>query len=78
MDIHSYVIFDPRLQKRNASVECHAFRICQKGFSISGFDAVNLKTVVGEWSGALNDCTKYMNGYTRGHRYEGSTLIFDR
>jgi glucan 1,3-beta-glucosidase len=71
MDQHSYVIFDPKLEIRNSSVECHAFRICQRAYGISAFSDREIKTVFGEWSGALNDCTRYLNGYKAGNRYEG-------
>jgi len=32
----------------------------------------NLWTYVGEWSLATTDCTKYLNGYGRGARFDGS------
>jgi glucan 1,3-beta-glucosidase len=27
---------------------------------------------VGEWTGAMTDCAKYLNGYGRGARYDGT------
>ena len=29
-------------------------------------------TVVGEWTGAMTDCAKYLNGFDRGARYDGT------
>lgn len=31
-----------------------------------------MKVVVGEWTGAMTDCAKYLNGFDVGARYDGT------
>jgi aryl-phospho-beta-D-glucosidase BglC (GH1 family) len=43
--------------------------VCSIGKAIF-YDGIT--TVVGEFSGARTDCTKYLNGYRYGARYDGT------
>lgn len=47
----------------------HVSSACNFGWSLRGLDKW---TVIGEWSGARTDCTKYLNGIGRGTRWEGN------
>lgn len=67
IDAHHYQVFTPDLVAM--SEEQHIGAICGYGWSLKNLDKW---TVVGEWSGAYTDCAKYLNGYGRGIRYEGS------
>lgn len=47
----------------------HIDQACGFGWNLRNVDKW---TVTGEWSGAWTDCAKYLNGYGRGIRYEGT------
>jgi glucan 1,3-beta-glucosidase len=51
------------------SLSQHVSNVCGKGSSLSTFD---LWIIVGEWTPAVTDCAKYLNGRGVGARYDGS------
>jgi len=67
MDTHQYQMFS------NAGVaqsqQQHIQTACNLGSELSSFD---LWIVVGEWTPAMTDCAKYLNGRGVGSRYDGS------
>lgn len=66
VDHHDYQIFGGGV---GMSVEQHRQQTCN---SIDNYRNSDKWTIVGEWSGALTDCAKYLNGFRAGNRYEGS------
>lgn len=67
VDHHSYQVFDDGAVAM--SVDQHVSSACGSGGDLaSGGHPI----VVGEWSGALTDCAKYLNGRYTGSRYDGS------
>ncbi|EAT86439.2 hypothetical protein HBH56_030420 [Parastagonospora nodorum] len=67
VDHHEYQIFDKDLLA--FSVEQHLGLMCDSANNLHSSDKW---TIVGEWSGALTDCAKHVNGFAAGHRYDGS------
>lgn len=68
LDHHRYSVFD------NNIYLSHQDRLnfyCSLRGSISSADNYHY-TVVGEWSTAVTDCAKYLNGRGIGSRYDGS------
>jgi glucan 1,3-beta-glucosidase len=67
IDHHEYQVFD------NSFVSMqpwqHRQLVCNNAGSYSGADKM---TFVGEWTGAMTDCAKYLNGYGIGARYDGT------
>jgi glucan 1,3-beta-glucosidase len=53
------------------SIDQHIDYACNLGQSYLGFQSSNIWTVVGEWSNALTDCAKWLNGRGVGARWEG-------
>ena len=51
------------------SQQQHIQAACDTRSSLSGFD---LWLIVGEWSPAITDCAKYLNGRGIGARYDGT------
>ncbi|OJJ60150.1 hypothetical protein ASPSYDRAFT_131960 [Aspergillus sydowii CBS 593.65] len=68
MDTHHYEVFEGNQNAWN--IDQHVNAACELGRQ--HLQAVDKPVVVGEWSGALTDCTKYLNGRGIGSRYEGS------
>ena len=68
MDTHHYQVFDNGLLAMD--INSHVNTVCQ--FGTDHLRNVDKWTVVGEWTGALTDCAKYLNGKGRGARYDGS------
>ncbi|RPA97314.1 glycoside hydrolase [Choiromyces venosus 120613-1] len=67
MDTHHYQVFDGgQLQQ---SPQGHVNAACSFGRNLVGVDKW---TIVGEWSAARTDCTKWLNGVGRGTRWEGT------
>ncbi|GIC90984.1 glycoside hydrolase family 5 protein [Aspergillus udagawae] len=58
MDTHHYEMFDDAL--RNLSIDDHINNVCQ--FSRDHLQHADKWTVVGEWTGGINDCAKVLNG----------------
>lgn len=67
LDTHQYQVFSPEQLSRN--IDDHIAAACDIGRQLKQSDKW---TVVGEWSAALTDCTKYLNGVGRGTRWEGT------
>ncbi|KAL5118888.1 glucan exo-1,3-beta-glucosidase [Pleosporales sp. CAS-2024a] len=67
VDHHEYQVFDRALLA--LSVDQHVGLTCDSADSIGSSDKW---TIVGEWSAALTDCAKHVNGFAAGHRYDGS------
>ncbi|ESK94612.1 glycoside hydrolase family 5 protein [Moniliophthora roreri MCA 2997] len=70
MDFHQYQIFSNAELAR--SPEDHVQFACTMKDTISEYSATNLWTVMGEWSNAATDCTKWLNGFGRGARWDGT------
>ncbi|KAJ4332766.1 glucan exo-1,3-beta-glucosidase [Didymella glomerata] len=67
VDHHEYQIFDAGLVAMG--VEGHLSLACN---SVNYYATSDKWTIVGEWSGALTDCAKHLNGFATGSRMEGS------
>lgn len=67
IDHHEYQVFNNDLVKFSPSE--HVQHVCKNADNYSGADKW---TVVGEWTGAMTDCARYLNGYGRGARYDGT------
>lgn len=67
VDHHEYQIFDSGLV--GLSVDQHLGLACNAVNNYAGSDKW---TIVGEWSGALTDCARHLNGFGAGSRMEGS------
>ncbi|KAF7307162.1 Glycoside hydrolase family 5 protein [Mycena indigotica] len=67
MDTHIYTIFN--VTEVQMSQQEHINLVCSKRNSLATF---NLWTIVGEWTPAMTDCAKYINGRGRGARYDGT------
>ncbi|KAI1921393.1 hypothetical protein LOZ58_002274 [Ophidiomyces ophidiicola] len=68
LDTHHYQVFDPTLVAWN--IDQHVQVACN--FGKEKVSKTDRPTIIGEWSGALTDCAKYLNGRGRGARYDGS------
>lgn len=68
IDTHHYEVFSPG--EGAMSLDDHVGMACGQGWSYR--EVTDKSVVVGEWSGALTDCTKYLNGIGRGARYDGN------
>ncbi|KAJ3757523.1 exo-beta-1,3-glucanase [Lentinula raphanica] len=67
MDTHIYQMFT---DAGNAmSDDDHIQSACAQKSSLAGFD---LWLIVGEWTPAMTDCAKYLNGRGIGSRYDGT------
>lgn len=67
VDHHEYQIFNSH--SAGMSVQQHREQVCN---AVEYYSHADKWTVVGEWSGALTDCAKYLNGYKAGNRHEGT------
>lgn len=67
LDTHIYQIFTTAQVAMNFS--SHISSACSQGPKVAGTDKW---TIVGEWTGALTDCAKWLNGYGKGARYNGT------
>lgn len=67
VDHHHYQVFSPGELSR--SMDDHISVACQQGWDSVFEGHWNL---VGEWSAALTDCAKWLNGVGVGYRYDGS------
>ncbi|KAJ7104177.1 glycoside hydrolase family 5 protein [Mycena belliarum] len=70
MDFHEYQLFSvPELQR---SFDDHINFACSSMSDLTNFAKRNIWTVVGEWSTAVTDCTKWLNGRGVGARWDGT------
>ncbi|OAL06241.1 glycoside hydrolase [Phaeosphaeriaceae sp. SRC1lsM3a] len=67
VDHHEYQIFDKDLVAM--SVDQHVNMMCNSADNLASSDKW---TIVGEWSSALTDCAKHLNGFASGSRLDGS------
>ncbi|KAJ2366833.1 hypothetical protein H4S01_002492 [Coemansia sp. RSA 2610] len=70
MDTHIYQMFDNYIITLNESA--HIDMVATMAENVTRFDRSNIGVVVGEFSAATHDCTKYINGFGRGSRWEGT------
>ncbi|KAL4810746.1 glycoside hydrolase superfamily [Aspergillus unguis] len=68
MDHHHYEVFEGG--QNGWSVQKHVDAACALG--LQHLEAVDKPVVVGEWTGAMTDCTRYLNGRGIGARYDGT------
>ncbi|KAI0050559.1 glycoside hydrolase family 5 protein [Auriscalpium vulgare] len=70
MDTHIYQMFS---QSNVAlSNSDHISAACNEATNLVNFNNNGLWTIVGEWTPAMTDCAKYLNGRGVGARYDGS------
>lgn len=70
MDFHEYQIFsDPELSR---SFDEHVAFACTYSDNLSSYQSSNIWTIVGEWSNAVTDCAKWLNGRGVGSRWDGT------
>ncbi|KAH9973194.1 glycoside hydrolase family 5 protein [Lactifluus volemus] len=69
LDTHIYQIFSNGGVAQSQSQ--HISTACSEASNLVSSNQ-NLWTVVGEWSPAMTDCAKYLNGRGTGSRYDGS------
>jgi glucan 1,3-beta-glucosidase len=70
-DPHLFIAFDNKLMNMGRSTQLKL--ACEQWGSDSANSTVNFgPTMVGEFSVAVNDCTKYVNGIATGHRWDGT------
>lgn len=67
LDTHHYEIFDNSAVKM--SIDDHVKTACGFGDQMA---STGKWTIAGEWTGALTDCAKWLNGKGKGARYDGS------
>lgn len=68
MDTHHYEVFDSGLLAMDTAT--HVNNVCS--FAKDHVVTSDKWTVVGEWTGAMTDCAKYLNGKGIGARYDGT------
>ncbi|KAI9659097.1 MAG: exo-1,3-beta-glucanase [Bathelium mastoideum] len=66
-DTHHYEVFDAGELAMSPSE--HTSTACSFGSQMA---SNNKWTIAGEWTGALTDCAKYLNGFEIGARYDGT------
>ncbi|KAI0297553.1 exo-1-3-beta-glucanase [Multifurca ochricompacta] len=70
MDTHIYQMFsDSAVAQSNSQ---HISSTCNQGSTLQTFNNDQLWTIVGEWTPAMTDCAKYLNGRGVGARYDGT------
>lgn len=67
LDTHIYQIFNN--DQVSLSPDAHNSAACGMASKLAGTDKW---TIVGEWTGAQTDCAKWLNGYGKGARYDGT------
>ncbi|KAL5339303.1 glycoside hydrolase superfamily [Aspergillus crustosus] len=68
MDTHHYQVFENG--QNGWDIEKHIDAACQLG--LQHLSVVDKPVIVGEWTGATTDCTRYLNGRGVGIRYDGT------
>ncbi|KAJ5130333.1 Exo-beta-1-3-glucanase (Exg1) [Penicillium bovifimosum] len=68
MDTHHYEVFDSSILTLDTTA--HVNNVCS--FANDHVKTTDKWTVVGEWTGAMTDCAKYLNGKGVGARYDGT------
>ncbi|KAI0719308.1 glycoside hydrolase [Cerioporus squamosus] len=70
MDYHEYQIFN--YDQLEMSQDEHLNYSCSVLSTLSSYAKSNLYTVSGEWSNAITDCAKWLNGRGVGARWDGT------
>ena len=70
LDTHIYHVFDYKLL--NCTFDQHIDLTCKNHKNEISNSNLNIKTYVGEFSLARTDCTKWLNGYKKGSRFDGT------
>ncbi|KAI0734298.1 glycoside hydrolase [Fomitopsis betulina] len=70
MDYHQYQVFNG--DQLELSQDQHINYTCQINSTLAPYAASNLMTITGEWSNAITDCAKWLNGRNVGARWDGS------
>ncbi|CAG8888240.1 unnamed protein product [Penicillium egyptiacum] len=68
MDTHHYEVFDSGLLTMDT--QTHVSNVCS--FAQDHVVTSDKWAIVGEWTGAMTDCAKYLNGKGIGARYDGT------
>ncbi|KAG0208361.1 hypothetical protein BGX28_000655 [Mortierella sp. GBA30] len=71
LDAHEYIMFDDNLMRMNRTAQLK-FACNTWGSDIATSIKTFGPTMVGEFSVAVNDCAKYLNGIGMGYRWEGT------
>ncbi|GLB40440.1 putative brix [Lyophyllum shimeji] len=70
MDFHEYQIFsDPELDR---SFDEHLAFACTYSDNLSAYQGSNIWTIIGEWSNAVTDCARWLNGRGVGARWDAT------
>ncbi|KAK9768524.1 hypothetical protein K7432_000737 [Basidiobolus ranarum] len=69
LDAHIYQVFDENLLK--FSQKQHLDMACGEKARLANSP---VRTIIGEWSLAITDCTLWLNGFQKGARYDGTFL----
>lgn len=70
LDTHHYEVFDAG-QLQLSMPDGHVGAACQYGKQMA---STNKVTINGEWTAAMTDCAKWLNGLGTGARYDGSYM----
>ncbi|KAI0649088.1 glycoside hydrolase family 5 protein [Trametes meyenii] len=70
MDYHEYQVFN--YNQLGFSQDEHITSSCQVLNNLKAYASSNLYTVSGEWSNAITDCAKWLNGRGVGARWDGT------
>ncbi|PCH42165.1 glycoside hydrolase family 5 protein [Wolfiporia cocos MD-104 SS10] len=70
MDYHQYQIFN--YDQLELSLDQHINYSCQVIDTLASYADSNLNTITGEWSTAMTDCAKWLNGRNVGARWDGT------
>ncbi|KAI0671765.1 glycoside hydrolase family 5 protein [Trametes maxima] len=70
MDYHEYQVFN--YNQLGFSQDAHITSSCQVLNNLKSYASSNLYTVSGEWSNAITDCAKWLNGRGVGARWDGT------
>ncbi|KAJ1723309.1 hypothetical protein LPJ61_005838 [Coemansia biformis] len=70
MDTHIYQMFDNYIITLNETA--HIDMVATMAENVTRFDKTSIGVVVGEFSAATHDCTRYINGFGRGSRWDGT------
>ncbi|KAF8896377.1 glycoside hydrolase family 5 protein [Infundibulicybe gibba] len=70
MDFHEYQIFSDL--ELNRTFDQHISFACTHVSTLSTFASSNIWTIIGEWSNAMTDCAKWLNGRGVGARWDAT------
>ncbi|KAI0833509.1 glycoside hydrolase family 5 protein [Trametes gibbosa] len=70
MDYHEYQVFN--YNQLGFSLDDHISSSCDVLSTLQSYASKNLFTVSGEWSNAITDCAKWLNGRGVGARWDGT------